>query len=51
MNNNNNENGSACFIERKINNKMHYFANAQDADIVQREMEIMGNKDYMQYIT
>lgn len=51
MNYNNNENGSTCFIERKINNKMHYFANAQDADIVQREMEIMGNKDYMQYIT
>ena len=51
MNNNNNENGSTCFIERKINNKMRYFANAQEADIAQREMEIMGNKDYMQYIT
>ena len=47
----NTTNGSACFIERKINNKTRYFANVQDADIVQREIEILGNKNYMQYIT
>ncbi len=40
-----------CFIERKINNKIRYFANVQDADNAQREMEIMGNKAYLQYIS